>query len=393
MTTANRRWDDTLEEAPMEPGEEGGKGFGIPRSGKMSRREFLKVCTVAAASVGLPSWAVVRVAEAASAGTRPPVIWLLGQACTGCTETLLRASHPTVSELILELVSLDYHATLFAAAGSQAKAAMRAAMRQHAGKYVCVVEGAIPTRHGGVYCEISGRPSVDILREVASGAGAIIALGSCASWGGIPSAEPNPTGAVGVSEALKGKTVVSLPGCPPNPYTFLGTVLQYATFGTLPALDRLGRPAFAYARTIHEDCPRRSHFDAGRFAERFGDEGHRKGYCLYKTGCKGPRTHANCSLRQFADIPGVWPVGIGHPCVGCTEQSLAFRVPLSTTVEIERPTPPEASPPIHAERGGVSTAAVGVAGLTVGALLGAGAVAARKLGQSKAEGEKSGEEK
>ena len=378
----------------MESEDNGRNGIGERNPRVLSRREFLRTCAVAAAAVGLPAWTVGRMAEAA-AGTRPPVIWLHFQECTGCTETLLRASHPAVSELILDLISLDYHETLFAAAGTQAEDALRAAVKKGAGKYVCVVEGAIPTRDGGAYCRIGGRPPMDVLREVASEAGAVVAVGSCASWGGIPSADPNPTGAVGVPEALQRKSVVCLPGCPPNPYTLLGTVLQYATFGTLPALDGLGRPAFAYARTIHEECPRRSHFDAGRFAEKFGDEGHRKGYCLYKTGCKGPRTHANCSLRQFADIPGVWPVGIGHPCVGCTERSLAFRMPMHATVEIERPTPPDSYPPINADRGGVSPAAVGVAGLTIGALLGAGAMAAKKLGETKEEkkGEKDEEGK
>jgi len=371
----------------MEPEESGRDGFKERDSRALSRREFLRVCSVAAAAVGLPAWAVGVMAETATAGTRPPVVWLHFQECTGCTETLLRASHPDVSELLLDLISLDYHETLFAAAGTQAEAALRAAVKKNAGKYVCVVEGAIPTRDEGAYCRIGGRPPMEILREVTHEAGAVIAVGSCASWGGIPSADPNPTGAVGVPEALQRKSVVCLPGCPPNPYTLLGTVLQYATFGTLPALDGLGRPAFAYARTIHEDCPRRSQFDAGRFVEKFGDEGHRKGYCLYKTGCKGPRTHANCSLRQFADIPGTWPVGIGHPCVGCTEQSLAFRVPIHATVEIERPTPPDGYPPIHADHGGIGPAAVGVAGLAIGALLGAGAMAAKKLGESREEGE------
>ena len=110
---------------------------------------------------------------------------------------------------------------------------------------------------------------------------------------------------------------------------------------------------FAYGRTIHEHCPRRAHFDAGRFAQQFGDEGHRQGYCLYKLGCKGPATHANCSIQHFGEVPGAWPIGIGHPCVGCTEQELAFQVPIHTTVDIERPTPPDTYPPIHAEHGGV----------------------------------------
>ncbi len=131
-----------------------------------------------------------------------------------------------------------------------------------------------------------------MLADVAGKAAAVIAIGSCASWGGVPSSGPNPTGAVGVDALLKDKPIVNVPGCPPNPYTFLGVVLQYATAGTLPALDAEKRPLFAFDRYIHDHCPRRAHFDAGRFARQFGDEGHRHGYCLYQLGCKGPITHA-----------------------------------------------------------------------------------------------------
>jgi hydrogenase small subunit len=292
---------------------------------------------------------------------------------------LLRTSHPAVDDLILDLISLDYHETLFAAAGHQAEAALRHAMRTNAGKYVCVVEGAIPTKENGIYCMIGGRTALDIVKDVAGQAGAVIAIGSCASWGGVASAEPNPTGAVGVHEVLKDKTVVNIPGCPANPYNFLGTVLQYATFGTLPALDAENRPKFAYGQTIHEHCPRRAHFDAGRFADQYGDEGHRNGYCLYKLGCKGPVTHANCSVEHFGEITGAWPIGLGHPCFGCTEQKVAFRVPLHTTVDIERPMPPDTYAPIRATQGGVSPVATGIAGAVVGALAGAGYVASKKL--------------
>jgi hydrogenase small subunit len=173
---------------------------------------------------------------------------------------------------------------------------------------------------------------------------------------------------------------VTIPGCPANPYNLLGTVLQYATFGTLPELDEKGRPKFAYGRTIHEHCPRRAHFDAGRFAEKFGDEGHREGYCLYKLGCKGPQTHANCSVLSFCEVVDAWPIGIGHPCVGCTEQTLAFRVPIHTTVDIERPTPPDTYPGIREKQGVVSPLATGVAGLVGGALLGTGYAVSKKLG-------------
>lgn len=345
----------------------------------VSRRDFVRVATMAAAAVGLSSTAASRIAEAAIKGLKPSVIWLHFQECTGCTESLLRASHPDVAELILDLVSLDYHETLFAAAGHQAEAALKAAMKKNAGKYVCVIEGAIPTKDNGIYCMIGGRTALDIVNDVASQAGAIVAIGSCASWGGLPSAEPNPTGATGAPQVLAGKTVVTIPGCPANPYNFLGTVLQYATFGTLPALDAKGRPLFAYGRTIHEHCPRRAHFDAGRFAQQFGDEGHRLGYCLYKLGCKGPQTHANCSTLSFSEVNDCWPIGIGHPCVGCTEQSLAFRVAMHDTVEIGRPTPPDTYPPIAAKQGWISPVATGVAGAVVGVLAGAGYAVSKKL--------------
>ena len=197
----------------------------------------------------------------------------------------------------------------------------------------------------------------------------------------------NPTEATGAPQILaeKGikKPIVTLPGCPANPYNLLGTVLQFATFGTLPKLDEKGRPAFAYGRVIHEDCPRRPHFDAGRFADAYGDEAHREGYCLYKIGCKGPQTHANCSLLSFCEVPGAWPIGIGHPCVGCTEQGIAFEVPIHVNLPIENPTAPMAYPGIHPDHGvlgGVRGAvAIGVGGAIIGAVAGAGYAATKKL--------------
>lgn len=357
-------------------------GFGSPQRSSppdLDRRDFLRICTLAAASVGLPASAGRAFAEAAAAGRRPSVIWLSFQECTGCTETLLRTTKPALDELILDLISLDYHEALMVPSGHLAEEARQKAMKENAGKFILVTEGATPTKDGGIYCKIGGRTAIDILEEAAGMAGAIIAIGSCASWGGVPSADPNPTGATGTPMILKGKTVVTIPGCPANPYNFLGTALQYATFGTLPELDELGRPKWAYGRTIHEHCPRRAHFDAGRFVQQFGDEGHRQGWCLYKMGCKGPATHANCSVLHFAEVVDAWPIGLGHPCFGCTEQKLAFRVPLHTTVDIERPTPPDTYPPIHAEQGTVSPVVTGVAGVVAGAAATAAWMAAKKV--------------
>jgi len=337
----------------------------------VSRRDFIKVCGAAAAAVGLPASAAEKMADAVQA-RKPSVIWLQFQECTGCTESLLRTGHPDVAQVILDLISLDYTETLMAAAGHQAEAALESAILAAGGKFICVVEGAIPVKDGGNYCRIGPRTALQIVQEVAGRAAAVIAIGSCASWGGVPSAGPNPTGASGVSDVLKDKPVVNIPGCPANPYNLLGTILQFATFGTLPALDDKGRPRFAYERFIHDDCPRRPHFDAGRFAQGYGDVGHRQGYCLYKIGCKGPKTRNNCSLVSYVDVVGAWPVGIGAQCFGCSEKGVGFNVPLFSTIEVHGPTPPSLFTPVDPVSGSFSPTAVGLAGLVGGGVVGAG---------------------
>jgi hydrogenase small subunit len=351
----------------------------------VSRRSFLQFCSslMVAAPFGLPitdKKTPEEVAHGIGKAIRPPVIWLHFQECTGCTETLLRTSHPDLGDLILNIISLEYHETLMAGSGRQAEEALNEAVAKYAGKYVCVVEGSIPTRDKGVYMKLAGRPAFQVLDDVGGKAAAIIAIGSCASWGGIPSADPDPTGALGVADLLPKKTIVNLPGCPPNPYTLFGVVLQYATSGTLPELDEERRPKFAYDRHIHDHCARRPHFDAGHFVKQFGDQGHREGWCLYEMGCKGPDTHAGCSTRHFNEIPDVWPIGIGAPCIGCTEKKIAFRVPMFQVIQIHTPvTPPDAYAPIISPQGGISPIATGLAGLAAGALVGAGYMASRKF--------------
>jgi len=284
----------------------------------VTRRGFIKGCTMAAAALGLSETMVPKMVEAATSAQRPPVVWLHFQECTGCTESLLRGSHPDLARLILDIISLDYHETVMAAAGHQAEKSLHDTIEKYKGKFICVVEGAIPTKDNGIYCKISGRTAMDILAEVAPKAAAILSIGTCASYGGIQAADPNPTGAVGVADLVSGTPVLNIPGCPPNPIMFLGTVLHYLTLGKLPNVDKLGRPLFAYGRRIHDHCERRGHFDEGRFVEQFGDEAHKQGYCLYKVGCKGPETFSNCPAVRFNDVD-VWPVSVGHGCVGCTE--------------------------------------------------------------------------
>jgi hydrogenase small subunit len=352
-----------------------------------SRRDFLQLCSkiMVAAPVGLAlthKATAQQIARIVGKTRRPSVIWLHFQDCTGCTETLLRTSAPDVAHLILDVISLDYHETLMAASGAQAEAALKSAIEENAGKYVLVVEGAIPTRDDGVFMELAGRPALQVAKEVASQAAAVIAIGSCASWGGVPSADPNPTGAVGVDSVISGKPIVNLPGCPPNPYNLLAVVLEYVTMGRLPELDQYGRPKFAYDRVIHENCPRRAHFDAGRFAAAFGDEGHRKGWCLYKLGCKGPVTHAACASRHFNEIPGVWPIGMGVPCVGCTEKGVVWQMGTFQTVPIHLATPPDTYPPIFSTAGELKVGAAALIGVIAGAVGGAGWVASQRFQSS-----------
>ena len=358
----------------------------LKKSG-ISRRSFLQLCStlIVAAPVGLSLTSratAAQVARIVGKARRPSVIWLHFQDCTGCTETLLRTSAPDVAHLILDVISLDYHETLMAASGTQAEAALRSAIEDNAGKYILVVEGSIPTRDDGVYMELGGKPAIQVIKEVAAQAAAVIAIGSCASWGGVPSADPNPTGAVGVDSVISGKPIVNLPGCPPNPYNLLAVVLEYVTMGRLPELDQYGRPRFAYDRVIHENCPRRAHFDAGRFAAAFGDEGHRKGYCLYKLGCKGPVTHAACATRHFNEIPGVWPIGTGVPCMGCTEKGVIWQMGTFETVPIHLATPPDTYPPIFSSSGQLKVGAAALVGAIAGAVGGATWVASQRFHSS-----------
>jgi len=285
---------------------------------ELSRRDFLKICTIVTATMGLPYSMVEKVEAAIKKGPKPTVIWLHFMECTGCTETLLRASHPPIGRLLLDIINLEYHETLMPAAGKQAEEVLHQTIEKYKGKYICVVEGAVSTKDGGIYCKIAGKPAIQILKEVAKDAMLVIAYGTCACFGGLQAAAPNPTGAVGVKDVIGTDKLINISGCPPNPYNFLATVSYILTFGKLPELDNLRRPKFAYGTLIHDHCERRGHFDEGRFAEKFGDEGHRKGYCLYKLGCKGPVTYSNCPAIRFCDV-GVWPVSAGHPCIGCTE--------------------------------------------------------------------------
>ncbi|GFO55863.1 Ni/Fe hydrogenase [Geomonas sp. Red276] len=295
--------------------------FDFPRLLKqkgVSRRDFLKFCTGVTAALALPASFVPKVAEALEGAKRPTLVWMEFQDCAGDTEALLRAANPTVAELILDILSVDYHETVMAAAGFQAEEALAKVVREEKGKYIAIVEGSIPLKDNGVYCCVAGKSALQSAREVCGNALATIAVGTCASYGGLPAAKPNPTGAVGVKEAVPSATVINLPGCPVNADNLTAIVVHYLVFNKLPATDNYGRPMFAYGKRIHDNCERRPHFDAGQYVERWGDEAHVQGHCLYKMGCKGPESYHNCPTQRFNEKTS-WPVGSGHGCVGCSQ--------------------------------------------------------------------------
>jgi hydrogenase small subunit len=268
------------------------------------------------ATLALPPRYVAQVAAALGKAKKPVLVWLQFQDCAGNSESILRAGHPTVLEVVLDLLSWEYHELVMAGAGKQAEAALQRVVKEEKGKYLAIVEGAIPGGDGGVYCTVGGRAAVDIAREVCRSAAASIAVGACAWDGGLVAAHPNPTGAMGLGEAVPGINLINMPGCPQNPVNTVAVLVHYLTFGALPATDQYHRPLFAYGRIIHDQCERRAHYDAGRYVEEWGDEGHRKGWCLYKMGCKGPQATFNCPNARWNDQTS-WPVKAGHGCIAC----------------------------------------------------------------------------
>ena len=287
----------------------------LPVISGVSRREFVRLCSGTAALLGLGSLGIPRIAEALqkAVARRPSVIWLNFASDTGCTEALVKANYPNAAQLILETLSLDYNETIMAAAGVQAEEILQQALKR--GDYVLIIEGAIPTKKG--YGMIARREMIDIGKEFAARAKAVIAVGSCATHGGVPAGSPNPAGLKGVREALSVECI-NLDLCPVNEGILVATIVDFLLTNKIPELDSFGRPKIFYGQTIHDQCERRAHFEAGRYVERFGSPEEELGYCLYKVGCKGPMAYANCSKFRYNDRVS-WCIGAGAPCIGCSE--------------------------------------------------------------------------
>ncbi len=296
----------------------------------VSRRSFMKFCGMMAATLALPSVYAGKIATALAAATRLPVVWLEFQDCTGDTESFIRAgsytpdpinsgaTDPSVLNLLLDYISLDYHETLMAPAGKASEKSLTDTMAANAGNYVVVVEGSIPLAQNGAFCTIRGKTALSIAQQVIGGAKATIAAGSCAYDGGLAAAAPNPTGAVGVAQAVpNAPKLINLPGCPTNVVNVVACLVNFLGLGDWPALDSSRRPLFAYGHEIHESCERHKYYEAEQFVQAWGDADHIAGHCLFKMGCRGPRARSNCNKVYWNGWTN-WPVAAGHGCLACT---------------------------------------------------------------------------
>lgn len=285
----------------------------------ISRRDFMKLMAATTAALGLPEVLTPQAAKAVEAAMqKPPVIWLHGMECTGCSESLLATLNPSIESLVLDTLSIRYHETIMAASGHVAEQAYQDTLKEN---FVLVVEGSVPSsQETDQYCMVGGRPFRETVLEAASKAQAVIAIGSCATDGaGIPGAcEISP---IGVRELLQKNNVatpiINLPCCPVKPNTLIGTIVYYLTFNAVPELDEQARPKIYYGKLLHDNCPRRGQFEAGNFLSDWNDPA-QKDYCLLLKGCKGPKTYTDCAQVWWNDNAN-FCINAGSPCSGCSE--------------------------------------------------------------------------
>jgi len=276
----------------------------------INRRDFIKYCGISAAALGLSSLDLVRLEEALAKTGGPQVIWLQGSGCTGCSMSFLNfvnqatGADPTdAGDILLNHIDLLYHPNLMAAAGQSAAAFAEQAYG--AGGYILAVEGGVPTAFGGRACWAWNYNGQDItflqvVQDLSVKAAKILSIGTCASFGGIPAAGPNPTGVKSV-QAVTGKATINIAGCPPHPDWIVYVIAQLLAGASLP-LDGHGRPTALYGQTVHSHCPRNDSPES----------------CLAPQGCKGPETNANCPTNLWNNKTN-WCVNANAPCYACTE--------------------------------------------------------------------------
>jgi len=288
----------------------------------VSRRSFLKAVTGTAAGIGISQVFNPALIQALEKGLeRHPVVWIQGSGCTGCSVSLLNSVDPSIADVLLKVISLQYHPTIMASEGATAMENLFAIAKEYQGRFSIVVEGAIPTAEDGKYCIVGEYDHkewtmVDLMKELGPMAGSVLAVGTCAAYGGIPAAEGSVTGATGVIDFFKAEgiktPVVNIPGCPPHPDWIVLSIVHLLEKG-IPELDDDGRPTLFFGENIHDNCPRLEEYDEGELSETLSDP---KG-CRMDLGCKGPDTYADCYKRK-------WNGGLNWcvdnaVCIGCVE--------------------------------------------------------------------------
>ena len=288
----------------------------------VSRRTFLKTVTGTAAGIGISQMfnpALILALEKAL--ETHPVLWIQGQGCTGCSVSLLNSVDPSIADVLLKVISLQFMPTVMASEGETALNNLYHIAEKYKGKFSLAVEGAIPMAANGKYCVIGELnhkeiTMVDMVKDLGAKAGSVLAVGTCAAFGGIPAASGSETGATGVMNFFQTygiKTpVVNIPGCPPHPDWIVGSIVHLLTKG-LPELDNDGRPTIFFGDNIHDNCPHLDEYDSGIMSEKLSDA---KG-CRMDIGCKGPDTYADCYKRKWNSGMN-WCVD-NAVCIGCVE--------------------------------------------------------------------------
>lgn len=284
-----------------------------------TRRDFLKLAGQMSAVMGLSVGVNPQIASALEhlVSKKSKVLWIQAQSCSGCSISMLNSEEPGPAQLLTQYISLLFHQTLSAATGQVAISTLEQVIEQ--GDYILVVEGSIPAAMPEA-CTIGHKPVADVVLQAAQNAKAVVSLGTCAAFGGIPAAEGNPTGAISVTEHLRKKNVatpvINIPGCPSHPDWLVGSLVHISKFG-IPPCDSKGRPKMFFSKTNHDQCPRYSDYERGAFASNFSEDG-----CLFKLGCLGVITKADCTIRLRNGGTNSC-INSGAPCLGCTSPIFA----------------------------------------------------------------------
>lgn len=280
-----------------------------------TRRDFLRWSSYSAAALGLSQLGLSRLEGTLAAASSPPLIWLHGAGCSGCSIAALNAVTPTtVTDLLVNRVSAKYDSLLMAAGADLAIRTMDLAASEGEGKFILVVEGGIPTAKRGRYCVIGERAGtpitlLDAVNDLGPRASRVLAVGTCAAYRGVSGAGANVTGVAAVGEVLSGRTahpVINVPGCPAPPEQLFKIIIALLAGGEF-ALDADGRPSTCFPHTVHFTCPRK-HLPK---ATAFGEPG-----CLVNLGCRGKTTTAMCPKHKWNNGRS-WCTAAGHPCIGC----------------------------------------------------------------------------